>query len=213
MENFAWEKLQNGSDIRGVALDGVEGENVNLSPDIAATLGKAFVTWLATKASSSPHRPHHCSRPRQPHFWPSPDESGNGGHCRHRVPGLRLCHGLNPGHVYEHRYPPAIPATGAIMLTASHLPFNRNGLKFFTPQGGLEKQDITDILALAKQGNFPQADAPGGIEARDFIAVYAEQLVNTIRQGVAHPDHFDEPLKGLKIVVDAGNGAGGVLCR
>lgn len=29
---------------------------------------------------------------------------------------------------------------GAIMLTASHLPFNRNGMKFFTAQGGLEKQ-------------------------------------------------------------------------
>ena len=38
---------------------------------------------------------------------------------------------------------------GAIMLTASHLPSNRNGLKFFTAKGGLESADITAILAGA----------------------------------------------------------------
>ena len=27
-----WKKLQNGSDIRGVALEGIEGEHVNLTP-------------------------------------------------------------------------------------------------------------------------------------------------------------------------------------
>lgn len=43
---------------------------------------------------------------------------------------------------------------GAIMLTASHLPFNRNGLKFFTPDGGLEKQNIADILAIAEKNVF-----------------------------------------------------------
>jgi phosphomannomutase len=41
-----WKKLQNGSDIRGVALDGVVGEPVNLTPEVAAVLGKSFVQWL-----------------------------------------------------------------------------------------------------------------------------------------------------------------------
>ena len=40
---------------------------------------------------------------------------------------------------------------GAIMLTASHMPFNSNGLKFFTAEGGLEKTDISEILQLATQ--------------------------------------------------------------
>lgn len=35
------------------------------------------------------------------------------------------------------------------MVTASHLPFNRNGFKFCTEHGGLEKADIADILARA----------------------------------------------------------------
>ena len=30
---------------------------------------------------------------------------------------------------------------GAIMITASHLPFNRNGYKFFDRDGGLEHDD------------------------------------------------------------------------
>lgn len=35
------------------------------------------------------------------------------------------------------------------MLTASHMPFNSNGLKFFTADGGLEKADISEILQRA----------------------------------------------------------------
>ena len=42
-------KLQNGSDIRGVAIEGVEGENVNLTPQIARQIGCAYVSWLAKK--------------------------------------------------------------------------------------------------------------------------------------------------------------------
>ena len=37
-------------------------------------------------------------------------------------------------------------ATTSVMVTASHLPFNRNGLKFFTPKGGLDSKDIATIL-------------------------------------------------------------------
>lgn len=40
---------------------------------------------------------------------------------------------------------------GAIMLTASHLPFNRNGMKFFDKTGGLDKPDIKQILQLAAE--------------------------------------------------------------
>ena len=208
MENFAWEKLQNGSDIRGVALAGVEGETVNLSPETAATLGKAFVTWLSTKAGSSPRdltiAVGRDSRISGPALMQAVMEGMASIGCR--VYDFAMA--STPA-MFMSTVTPGYTCHGAIMLTASHLPFNRNGLKFFTPQGGLEKQDIADILALAKRGNFAQAEASGPIEAHDFISVYADQLVQTIRQGVAHPDHFDEPLRGLKIVVDAGNGAGG----
>lgn len=38
---------------------------------------------------------------------------------------------------------------GGVMITASHLPFNRNGFKFFTSDGGFEKADIKAVLGLA----------------------------------------------------------------
>ncbi len=46
--------------------------------------------------------------------------------------------------------PPALaPCRAQVMLTASHLPFNANGLKFFTAAGGLDKPDISQLLQLA----------------------------------------------------------------
>lgn len=41
-----WKKLQNGSDIRGVALEGIEGENVNLTEEVIMTIGKSFVCCI-----------------------------------------------------------------------------------------------------------------------------------------------------------------------
>lgn len=37
------------------------------------------------------------------------------------------------------------------MITASHLPYNRNGFKFFTKEGGYEKKDISELLTLAAE--------------------------------------------------------------
>ena len=37
------------------------------------------------------------------------------------------------------------------MITASHLPYQRNGFKFFTAEGGLEHADIEDVLSRAAQ--------------------------------------------------------------
>lgn len=93
------------------------------------------------------------------------------------------------------------------MITASHLPFNRNGFKFFTREGGLEKGDITELLQLAAQLT-PQNSVSKPLKM-DFMAEYATGLVKKIRQDIAHPSHFEQPLTGLKILVDAGNGAGG----
>jgi phosphomannomutase len=45
------------------------------------------------------------------------------------------------------------------------------------------------------------------------LFVYADGFVNKIRQAVNHPQHFEQPLQGLKIIVDAGNGAGGFYAQ
>ncbi len=208
MENVNWKELQNGSDIRGVAIPGVPGEEVNLTPEIAKLLGQAFVSWLEKKVSK-----------------PITELTVSVGRDS-RLSGLNLMQSLMEGmrtlgcQVYDFAIAstpamfmstvnPKFNCDGGIMLTASHLPFNRNGFKFFTNQGGLNKQDISDILELAKSGNFVSSEPKKTIEQHDFIAVYSAGLVDQIREAVNHPTDFEQPLKGLKIVVDAGNGAGG----
>ena len=44
-----WKKLQNGSDIRGVALEGIEGESVNLTNEVTTALSQALGAWLVEK--------------------------------------------------------------------------------------------------------------------------------------------------------------------
>lgn len=208
LENFNWQKLQNGSDIRGVALVGVPHEDVNLTPEIATILGQAFVSWLSAKLEKVPSdliiavgRDSRLSGPVL---------------LAGIIRGIRMA----GSHVYDFEIAstpamfmstvtPGFECDAGIMITASHLPFNRNGFKFFTAEGGLEKQDIAQILALAANHPLTPAPVPGTLENRDFMSVYAEGLVNKVREGVNHPDHFEQPLKGLKIIVDAGNGAGG----
>ena len=208
MQDFNWKKLQNGSDIRGVAIAGVPNETVNLTPEIAKILGQSFASWLAQKSNK-----------------PAPELLISVGRDS-RLSGAELMQSVMEGinSLGSQVYDFAIASTpamfmstitdgfncdGAIMLTASHLPFNRNGLKFFTAQGGLEKKDITDILSLAEENQFDISSSQENITSHDFIAVYANQFVTKIRVAVNHPDHYEHPFKGLKIIVDAGNGAGG----
>jgi phosphomannomutase len=208
MQGFTWKTLQNGSDIRGVALEGVADEAVNLTPEVVSILGKAFVQWLEQKRGTA-----------ATNLTVSVGRDS-------RLSGEVLIQAVMEGisslgatvYDFDIASTPAMfmstvtagfNCCGAIMLTASHLPFNRNGLKFFTAQGGLGKQDIADILKLSQQHDFGSAAKRGSVTKRDFISIYAHHLVQTIRQGVNHPTCYEQPLKGFKIIVDAGNGAGG----
>ena len=97
------------------------------------------------------------------------------------------------------------------MMTASHLPPDRNGLKFFTAEGGVGNQNVVDILAFAEQGHFAKAEAPRPVVQVDFLSVYAQQLVELIRKGAQAGD-YAHPLSPFRILVDAGNGLGGFFC-
>ena len=78
----------------------------------------------------------------------------------------------------------------AIMVTGSHIPADRNGLKFYTPRGEISKGDETTILAklgVKREGHGEQIDAQG-----DAIAAYVARYV----------DGFGgDALRGLRIGV------------
>jgi phosphomannomutase len=205
--NKNWSKLQNGTDIRGVALPGIPGENVNLTPDVCHIIAKSFLIWLSGKKEKKP----------------SDLKISVGMDSRLSGPDLKsgIIMGLSSqgAAVYDCSLSstPAMFMTtvlddykydGAIMITASHLPFNRNGLKFFTEKGGLEKEDIIEILNICEKQHIENI-SKGKLENIDFISHYAEGLVNFMRREISSKKDYEKPFTGLKIIVDAGNGAGG----
>lgn len=208
MQNFNWNKLQNGSDLRGVAIDGVPNEQVNLTPAIVQILGRAFAVWLA-QTIQRPIAELTISVGRDSRL-------SGAALMQAAIDGMTKlgCRVFDFGMastpaMFMSTITPGFECDGAIMLTASHLPFNRNGLKFFTAKGGLEQQDISQLLSLAAVNDFTNVEINGEIVVHDFISIYANQFVEQIRHAVNHPTHFDRPLHDLKIIVDAGNGAGG----
>ncbi len=54
MPKYDYSKLQNGSDIRGVAIGGVSGEIVNLDRETTERLAKGFLYWLSSKTGKEP---------------------------------------------------------------------------------------------------------------------------------------------------------------
>lgn len=204
-----WNRLQNGSDIRGVAMDGIEGEKINLTPEVVSTLGKAFVLWLAqthktkiTVAIGTDSRLTGASLKAA--FAQGVNAMGA---------DVVDCGIASTPAMFMTTIDSNMQATAGVMLTASHLPFNRNGLKFFTSEGGLDKKDITSILSLAAKGEFVAAAVRGIGTQYPFIEDYSDFLVNYIRQAANSTNNYNQPLLGLKIIVDAGNGAGGFFAH
>ena len=207
-------KLQNGSDIRGVAVEGVEGEAVNLTPEEAKKIGCAFVSWLEKKsgtvASALRIGVGRDSRVSGPALADALMDGMISAGATVIDCGMATTPAMFMSIIFEET-----DFDGSAMITASHLPFNRNGIKFFDPDGGLEHEDITEILTLAGMLNPAKISAP--VQKLDFLPIYAEYLKNKIIEGLTGKAPSADkkaaedvkPLEGLHIVVDSGNGASG----
>ena len=197
-------ELQNGSDIRGIALDLNPDEPVNLTSEEIKALARAFVAWLRQKTGKQ-------------------DMTIAVGRDS-RLSGQKLANAAMDGLVFDgadvfdtglSSTPAMFMATvfddfdadGSIMLTASHMPANRNGMKFFYKGGGLDSQDIKELIEIAEKERFSHRTG-GSITKSDLMSVYAEHLRNVISEKV-EAKNPDLPLEDLHVVVDAGNGAGG----
>lgn len=196
-------QLQNGSDIRGVALAVPGGKPVNLTPEAVEVIAAAFARWLAgQKGGKAPLRigVGHDSRLTADTLT----QATLRGLVSQGVAAVDCALSSTPA-MYMGTVFPETAFDGAVMLTASHLPRERNGMKFFLPAGGLEKEQITALLDLACTA-APQPEQPGRVERADLMGLYSAHLRRAIVQGAGRGE---QPLKGLHIVVDAGNGAGG----
>ena len=200
-----YKQFKSGTDIRGVASEGVEGQPVNLTDDVVARMADGFVLWLSKKVSKAPETLTisigRDSRISGPHIVSICSERFK--RCGATVLDCSLA--STPSMFMT---TVDLGCDGALQITASHHPFNRNGLKFFTREGGLEGSDIEEILEYAQNGESPAENSCGKIRKVDYMTDYAKGLCKKIKEEVNAED-YEHPLKGFKIVVDAGNGAGG----
>ncbi len=211
-------KLQNGNDVRGAAI-ATDDEKKTLTPSLAQYIAAGFVSFLAKKTGKAEDQLRigvgHDSRI-------TADALTNA--C---LKGLSKaatynCNLISTPAMFQSTVLPASDFDGAIMITASHLPFNRNGMKFFTKEGGLEHDELTDVLknAIALAETYGSADTEEIVSAAalpvsdraaedfDMTTVYSEQMKKIIKEEVNAED-YEHPLAGLHIVEDAGNGAAG----
>ena len=197
-----YKKLQNGSDIRGVALEGIEGQHINLTEQACKDIGRGFALWLIQKTGKTSGIRVAVGRDSR-----LSGETLCGWICSAMVDaGLEVTDfgmASTPA-MFMSTVTEGYQFDGSVMITASHLPFNRNGFKFFTCNGGLESADIKEILAFA-ESDRQTGLAAGTLVSGEFMDTYAKILADKIRAATGE----DKPLSGFRIVVDAGNGAGG----
>ena len=190
--------LRNGTDVRGTAI-AEKNDPVTLTDEAVSLIGRAFFVWAKQKTGKE--RPTvaigYDSRLSSPHIASLIAEavSHSGGDA--------VVTGLSSTPSMFMLLQSSFGADASVMVTASHLPYQKNGLKFFLKSGGLEGSDVQEVLEIAAAGNFPQGN--GTVSERSYLAEYAEGLVKMVRAQCGE----DKPLSGKRIVVDAGNGAGG----
>ncbi|KAG2611330.1 hypothetical protein PVAP13_4KG127615 [Panicum virgatum] len=208
-------RLQNGPDVRGVALEGEKGRPVDLTPLAVEVVAESFGEWLREELQR-----------------PEGEELRVSVGCDPRLSGARLSAALFAGLAragcsvfdmglattpacFMSTILPRFNYDASIMMTASHLPYTRNGLKFFTKRGGLTSVDVEKICNraaqkyVARKMGLGSRGTPPVVMRVDLMSAYSQHLRDIIKQRVAHPTHYDTPLKGFKVIVNAGNGCGG----
>ena len=123
-----YSKLQNGSDIRGVALEGIEGQHINLTESACRDIGRGFALWLTKKTGKTSGLRVAVGR----------DSRLSGETLCKWICGAMVEQGLEVTDFGMASTPAMFMSTvtegytfdGSVMITASHLPFNRNGFKY-----------------------------------------------------------------------------------
>lgn len=137
-------KLKSGTDVRGVAVE-TSTEKIELTDEVVEAICAGFVRWYRDKFGKN-------------------ELSIAVGHdsriSADRIKNAAIKAFLGEGvHVYDCGLATTpsmfmsivmgVKADASLEITASHHPYQRNGLKFFTPNGGLEGSDVSDILNLS----------------------------------------------------------------
>lgn len=202
MKTNPYKSLKSGSDIRGTAVAGVPGEEIELTDKAVFDLTSGFCLWLNRICAVTDGK-----------IAVGHDSRISAERIKTQVIKALAEYGYK---IIDCSYAstPAMFMTtvdldciASIQITASHHPYNKNGLKFFTRDGGLNGSDIEKIIEYSVEPFEVKGKVPI-IEKVDFTSIYAKRLRDMICKEV-NAENYDKPLEGYKIIVDAGNGVGG----
>ena len=201
--------LQNGSDIRGIALEGIPGETPNLGKKETILLSMGYIKWLTAKTEKpvtslkiAVGTDSRISGPELKKYM-----LNTFAYCGAAVVDCDMA--STPAMFMSTIFDETL-CDGAVMITASHLPFNRNGFKYFSKDGGLDKEDIAAIIKTAESLMDSYADIEAAIDAHsmefesniqklDLIEIYANHLRSLIKDGIGSAyDNQAKPLDGMK---------------
>lgn len=192
-------KLKNGSDIRGVAVSGAEEVTLTRENVVKITVGYArFIKERLKKEN--------------PVIAIGRDSRISGEEIEEIITAVLSNFGFaiiqtgisSTPSMFMITKEKSFRVDASIMITASHLPYNRNGMKFFDANGGFESKDIAEILTLAGE-DFENPNMAGVVLKMPYIDMYSAHLASIIKEKTGE----EKPFEGMKIIVDAGNGAGG----
>jgi phosphomannomutase/phosphoglucomutase len=89
---------------------------------------------------------------------------------------------------------------GGVMITGSHNPPEFNGFKLAVGHATLYGEEIQEVRRIIEAADYPRGQ--GRVSQQDLKPVYRKTLVDRIGP-------FE---RSVKVVVDAGNGLGGIFC-
>lgn len=204
MEEKSYKSLKSGSDVRGIAVQTPDFD-VTLTLEAICDITKAFLKWLSDRTGKEALKiaVGNDVRISSDAIYNAVQKSIVESGC-----DVVYCGVSSTPSMYRLLKESDWECDASIMITASHLPFDRNGLKFFTPEGGLSGNDIDEIISLAESG----AALPrglGNVTENSYMNDYCRKLVNMVRTETGK----SAPLFGKRVIVDASNGVGGFFVK
>lgn len=172
-------------DIRGIV-------DRDLTDEVMADLGRGFGTLVARDGGSAVviGRDARLSGPRfRDAFVGGVTSTGVGVIDVGVVPTPVVYHAAN-----------TLPVDGLAVITGSHNPADYNGLKAGLGKATFYAEAIQDLRRMIEQRTFAVAPRRGAVLPYDAITPYLHFVTGTVRRG----------RRKLKVVVDAGNGVGGL---
>ncbi|MBK5262767.1 MAG: hypothetical protein JJE17_09395 [Peptostreptococcaceae bacterium] len=217
--------------IEEVALSGIPGHPLTLTPLRGADIAKAFLLWLTENTCKDSKEltiavgedPRLSSRLLKVACFEALVPFGvTCFDCS--LTSTPAIEAIVTGKLALEPY--SLKCDGAIMITSSKGEPHMNGFKLFGQNGLLEREDYANTLessntgeALEKlgepgfSGNFKMKYGKKTYNTNDInlTNIYSNYLCQIIKDSICKNNPCEHPLSGLKVCVDASNGTGGFI--